>query len=53
MQKTLILELTDDQLRALDYALRHVAYGGFQKKENMDLCKQIIAQLPEPYSAAA
>lgn len=48
--KPVVLNLTDDQLRALDYALRAIAYGKFKRKEHKDLCEQIIAQLPLPYS---
>ncbi len=50
--KPVVLNLTDDQLRALDYALRAIAYGKFKRKEHKDLCEQIIAQLPLPYSKA-
>jgi hypothetical protein len=44
--KPVVLNLSDDQLRALDYALRNIAYGRFRRKEHKDLCEQIIAQLP-------
>ena len=63
--KPVVLNLTDDQLRALEYALRAIAHGKFKRKEHLaisygrfereehkDLCEQIIAQLPLLYSKA-